>query len=98
MRSKAVVGNWKLNGSLVTNEALLKALLGDDNSNAKALILYARCLTERGELEEARVEVRRQVGRAVLLPRVVVRAGVRAPRLPVLRERGEARRRGPARA
>ena len=27
MRSKAVVGNWKLNGSLASNEALLKALL-----------------------------------------------------------------------
>ncbi len=27
MRSKAVIGNWKLNGSLATNEALLKALL-----------------------------------------------------------------------
>ena len=27
MRSKAVVGNWKLNGSLSSNEALLKALL-----------------------------------------------------------------------
>jgi triosephosphate isomerase len=27
MRSKAVVGNWKLNGSLATNEALLGALL-----------------------------------------------------------------------
>jgi len=27
MRSRAVVGNWKLNGSLVANEALLKALL-----------------------------------------------------------------------
>jgi len=27
MRSKAVVGNWKLNGSLAANEALLKALL-----------------------------------------------------------------------
>jgi triosephosphate isomerase len=27
MRSKAVVGNWKLNGSLVANESLLKALL-----------------------------------------------------------------------
>jgi len=27
MRSKAVVGNWKLNGSLGANEALLKALL-----------------------------------------------------------------------
>ena len=29
MRSKAVVGNWKLNGSLGANEALLKALLRD---------------------------------------------------------------------
>src|ERR1044072_4566843 len=29
MRSKAVVGNWKLNGSLAANEALLKALLRD---------------------------------------------------------------------
>src|SRR4029434_1043961 len=27
MRSKAVVGNWKLNGSLIGNEALLRALL-----------------------------------------------------------------------
>lgn len=27
MRSRAVVGNWKLNGSLAANEALLKALL-----------------------------------------------------------------------
>ena len=27
MRSKSVVGNWKLNGSLAANEALLKALL-----------------------------------------------------------------------
>jgi triosephosphate isomerase (TIM) len=27
MRSKAVIGNWKLNGSLASNEALLKALL-----------------------------------------------------------------------
>jgi putative thioredoxin len=30
-----------------------QVLLGEDNSNAKALILYARCLTERGELGEA---------------------------------------------
>jgi putative thioredoxin len=34
-------------------EATLKVLLGEDNSNARALILYARCLTERGELDEA---------------------------------------------
>ena len=27
MRSKVVVGNWKLNGSLASNETLLKALL-----------------------------------------------------------------------
>src|SRR5690554_306612 len=27
MRSKAVVGNWKLHGSLASNEALLRALL-----------------------------------------------------------------------
>ena len=29
---------------------VLTALLGEDNTNARALILYARCLTERGEL------------------------------------------------
>src|SRR5512141_3421576 len=29
MRSKAVVGNWKLNGSLAGNEALLRAFLRD---------------------------------------------------------------------
>jgi putative thioredoxin len=34
-------------------EATLKALLTEDNSNAGALILYARCLAERGELGEA---------------------------------------------
>jgi len=34
-------------------EATLKALLTEDNSNAAALILYARCLAERGELAEA---------------------------------------------
>lgn len=36
-------------------ETLLQALLGEDNSNAEALILYARCLAERGELGEAQV-------------------------------------------
>lgn len=35
-------------------EALLKVVLGEDNTNATALILYARCLAERGELGEAR--------------------------------------------
>ena len=40
-------------GRIGDAEALLKVLLGEDNSNAKALILYARCLAERGELEEA---------------------------------------------
>jgi putative thioredoxin len=34
-------------------EALLKQLLTEDNTNAPALILYARCLAERGELDEA---------------------------------------------
>lgn len=34
-------------------EALLQTLLTEDNSNAAALILYARCLAERGELGEA---------------------------------------------
>ncbi|MCR8720499.1 thioredoxin, partial [Pseudomonas syringae] len=35
-------------------EEVLKQLLGEDNTNAAALILYARCLAERGELSEAR--------------------------------------------
>jgi putative thioredoxin len=34
-------------------EAILKTLLAEDNTNAAALILYARCLAERGELTEA---------------------------------------------
>lgn len=34
-------------------EALLQQLLTEDNQNAPALILYARCLAERGELGEA---------------------------------------------
>jgi triosephosphate isomerase len=36
MRSKAVVGNWKLNGSLAGNETLLKALLRDVSRNDAA--------------------------------------------------------------
>lgn len=40
-------------GRIAEAEATLKVLLGEDNSNAKALILYARCLAERGELGEA---------------------------------------------
>lgn len=40
-------------GRFADAEAALKALLSEDNSNAKALILYARCLAERGELSEA---------------------------------------------
>ncbi|BCT35732.1 thioredoxin [Pseudomonas protegens] len=40
-------------GRIGDAEALLKVLLGEDNSNARALILYARCLAERGELGEA---------------------------------------------
>ena len=40
-------------GQVGAAEQLLKQLLGEDNSNAAALILYARCLAERGELDEA---------------------------------------------
>ncbi|MBV2134806.1 thioredoxin [Pseudomonas sp. MAP12] len=40
-------------GQLGAAEQLLKQLLGEDNQNAAALILYARCLAERGELDEA---------------------------------------------
>ncbi|MDF3844706.1 thioredoxin [Pseudomonas citronellolis] len=40
-------------GRFAEAEAQLKALLGEDNGNAAALILYARCLAERGELGEA---------------------------------------------
>ena len=35
-------------------EAVLQQILTQDNTNAAALILYARCLAERGELSEAR--------------------------------------------
>lgn len=40
-------------GRISEAEAVLVALLGEDNTNAEALILYARCLAERGELGEA---------------------------------------------
>ena len=40
-------------GRISDAEAVLVALLGEDNTNAGALILYARCLAERGELGEA---------------------------------------------
>jgi len=40
-------------GHYAQAEAALQSLLSTDNGNAKALILYARCLAERGELEEA---------------------------------------------
>ena len=36
MRSKVVVGNWKLNGSLAGNEALLRALLRETPGNGLA--------------------------------------------------------------
>ncbi|MWK56327.1 thioredoxin [Pseudomonas otitidis] len=42
-------------GRIGDAEAVLKQLLGEDNSNAPALILYARCLAERGELGEAQL-------------------------------------------
>jgi putative thioredoxin len=35
-------------------EAVLQTILAEDNTNAAALILYGRCLAERGELTEAR--------------------------------------------
>ena len=34
-------------------EVVLKSILTEDNTNAKALIFYGRCLAERGELTEA---------------------------------------------
>lgn len=34
-------------------ESLLQSILSEDNENAVALVLYARCLIERGELGEA---------------------------------------------
>ena len=40
-------------GEVSAAEELLKQLLTEDNQNATALILYARCLAERGELAEA---------------------------------------------
>jgi triosephosphate isomerase (TIM) len=36
MRSKVVVGNWKLNGSLAGNEALVRALLRENPRNGSA--------------------------------------------------------------
>ncbi|WP_375741267.1 thioredoxin [Pseudomonas boanensis] len=40
-------------GRIGEAENLLKQLLTEDNTNAAALILYGRCLAERGELGEA---------------------------------------------
>jgi putative thioredoxin len=40
-------------GRFEQSEALLKQLLSENSENALALILYARCLAERGELGEA---------------------------------------------
>ncbi|MFI8609820.1 thioredoxin [Pseudomonas sp. NPDC077649] len=40
-------------GRFADAEALLKQLLTENNEHAAALILYARCLAERGELGEA---------------------------------------------
>src|SRR5436189_2703428 len=56
MRSKVVVGNWKLNGSLAGNETLLKALLGEvdrkPGSAACAVCVPAPYLAQvRGLLE-----------------------------------------------
>jgi triosephosphate isomerase len=49
MRSKAVIGNWKLNGSLVSNESLLKALLREiprDNPVACAVCVPSPYLAQ----------------------------------------------------
>ncbi|NQD91617.1 thioredoxin [Pseudomonas sp. CrR25] len=40
-------------GRIADAESLLKQLLGENSENPAALILYARCLAERGELGEA---------------------------------------------
>lgn len=40
-------------GRIADAESLLKQLLGENSENPPALILYARCLAERGELGEA---------------------------------------------
>ncbi len=40
-------------GQLEQAEAAIKQLLSEDNQNGAALILFARCLAERGELGEA---------------------------------------------
>lgn len=40
-------------GQIAAAEQLLQQLLTEDNQNAAALILYARCLAERGALDEA---------------------------------------------
>ena len=55
MRSKVVVGNWKLNGSLAGNEALLKALLRDiprDNPVACAVCVPGPYLAQARALLE----------------------------------------------
>ncbi|MBD9485264.1 thioredoxin [Pseudomonas sp. PDM14] len=40
-------------GRIAESETVLKQVLTENNENAAALILYARCLAERGELGEA---------------------------------------------
>lgn len=50
-----VAQNLFANGQISEAETLLKNLLAEDNTHAAALILYARCLAERGELAEAEV-------------------------------------------
>ena len=52
MRSKVVAGNWKLNGSLAANEALLRALLKDIRGNQAACVVCAPFpyLAQAGEI------------------------------------------------
>lgn len=49
-------------GDKAAAEALLKALLSEDNTQMEALILYARCLAERGEYGEAETILSSVVG------------------------------------
>ena len=55
MRSKAVVGNWKLNGSLAANEALLGALLreipGNESAACAVCVPYPYLAQARAVLE-----------------------------------------------
>ncbi len=44
MRQKLIVGNWKMNGSLAANAALLTALLAEKQSSACQMVVRAVCV------------------------------------------------------